>query len=96
MSLLGGRLCEVAYTNPLLPPPFFLINSNQGGHGPLYSLAMPVPVVQPGFVNLGSNRGSEATERRGGGGGGWEVGFPSQVREISLIIRVLKRHFLTH
>ena len=32
MPLLGGRLCEVAYTNPLLPP-FNFFHSNQGGGG---------------------------------------------------------------
>ena len=63
MPILGGRLCEVAYTNPLLPPfNFFHSNQGGGGHGLLYPLAMPVPVVQLAFVNLGSKRGSEATE----------------------------------
>ena len=53
------------YTNPLLPPFNFFtpIKGGGGGHGPLYPSAMPVPVVQPGFVNLGSKRGSKATER---------------------------------
>ena len=74
MSLLGGRLCEVAYTctNPRLPP-LLIVLLQLRGHGPLYALAMPVPVVQPEFVNLGSKRWSEATER----GRAWEgVGFP--------------------
>ena len=55
MSLLGGRLCEVANTNPLLPllctnpllPPLFVYSDQGGGHVPLYPFAMPVPVVQP-------------------------------------------------
>ena len=65
MSLLGGRLCEVAYTNPLLSLfNFFHSNQGGGGHGLLYPLAMPVP--QLAFVNLGSKRGSEATEWGGG------------------------------
>ena len=33
-----------------------------GGMGSCTPLAMPVPVVQLAFVNLGSKRGSEATE----------------------------------
>ena len=88
MSLLGGRLCEVAYTNPILPS-FKFFHSNQGeggGHGLLYPLAMPVP--QLAFVNLGSKRGSEATEWGGGGGGGGECVSPSHGREFFLKIRV--------
>ena len=43
MPLLGGRLCEVAYTNPLLSPfNFFHSNQGGGGHGLLYPLAIPV------------------------------------------------------
>ena len=68
MSLLGGRLCEVTYTNPLLPgsPPLKnVFYSNQGGgEWALLPLSyMRVTVVQPGFVNGGPKRGSEATER---------------------------------
>ena len=71
MPLLGGTLCEVAYTNPLLPPPlfFYFFYSNQwgGGGGEAWALVplsyMPVTVVQPGFVN-----GSEVTERGEGVG----------------------------
>ena len=40
---------------------------------------MPVTVVQPGFVNGGPKRGSEATERGEGVGGGFP---PSHGREI--------------
>ena len=63
MPSSGGRLCEVAY----IPIPYFplLISFTPikgRGHGLLYPLAMPVPVVQLAFVNLGSKRGSEATE----------------------------------
>ena len=36
--------------------------------GPLYPLAMSVPVVQPGFVNLGSKRWNEATKQGEGVG----------------------------
>ena len=41
-------------------------------------LAMPVTVVQPGFVNGGPKRGSKATER----GRVWEGVSPSHGREI--------------
>ena len=61
-----GRLCKVAYTNPLLPPLTFFF-SNQWGAWALVPLAMPVTGVQPGFVNGGgAKRGSEATECVGG------------------------------
>ena len=45
--LLGGRLCEVAYNNPLLPPFFSFtpINGEEGGMG---ACTMSVTVVQPG------------------------------------------------
>ena len=48
---MGGRLCEVAYSN------------QQEGDGRLCPLAMPVTVVQPGFVNGGPKVGIEATKR---------------------------------
>ena len=68
IPLLGGTsmLCEMAYTNPLLPPVLNLFYSNQPGGGGAWTLeilAMPVTVVQPGFVNGGPKRGSETTER---------------------------------
>ena len=65
----GSGYVKLTYTNPLRPP-FILKNyfdSNQGGPWPLVPLAMPVTVVQPGFVNGGPKRGSEATESGGGG-----------------------------
>ena len=75
MPLLGGRLCEVAYTNPLLPLLKISFTPIKGEHGPLCPLAMPVTVVQPGFVNGGGGGGakrrSEATERGEGVGGGF-------------------------
>ena len=46
---------------------------------PLVPLAMPVTVVQLGFVNGGPKRGNEATERGEGVGGGFS---PSHSREI--------------
>ena len=59
MAVLGGWLCEVTYTNPLLP--FLLKNYftpiKGAGAWPLVPLAMPVTVVQPGFVNGGPKRG---------------------------------------
>ena len=91
MSLLGGRLCVQSG----IPLPYFplliFFYSNQGGGGAW--AAMPVVVVQPGFVNLGSKRGSEATERGEGVGGGKP---PSYGREIFFLICVLKQHFLAH
>ena len=57
-----------------------LLSSNQGGgggHGPLCPLAMPMTVVQPGFVNGRPKRGSKSTERGGGCGRG--IPLPSSV-----------------
>ena len=50
--------------------PFFKISFTpiKGEHGPLCILAIPVTVVQPGFVN-----GSEVTERGEGVGGGFPL-----------------------
>ena len=63
-------------------PPFFwkiiLLHSRGAGAWPLVPLAMPVTVVQPGFVNGRPKRGSEATER----GRVWEGVSPSHGREI--------------
>ena len=76
MALLGGWLCEVTYTNPYTPPFFWkiiLLQSRGAGAWPLVPLAMPVTVVQPGFVNGGPKRGSEATKWGIEGVGG---GFP--------------------
>ena len=42
IPLLGGRLCEVAYTNPLIPLQFFFIF--QPMERSLVPLAMPVTV----------------------------------------------------
>ena len=72
MPLLGGRYCEVAYTNPLLPP-FNIFYSNQGGGGGgAWTLSVPLRYVSASgaarFVNQGSKRGSEATERTEGVG----------------------------
>ena len=58
-SIIGGRLCEVAYTNPLLPL-FDLLQST--GRGALVSLAMPVTMVQPGSIN---GRGGGRVGKRG-------------------------------
>ena len=83
MSLLGGWLCEVTYTNPLLSPSLKTYFTPIKGTGtcPLVPLAMPVTVVQPGFVNGGQSEGV---------GGGFP---PSHGKEI-LKIRVSKRNFL--
>ena len=60
----GGRL-YVKWHIPTPTSPFYFFHSNQEGGGEAWAfvpLTMPVPVVQLGFVNLGSKRGSEATE----------------------------------
>ena len=64
-ALLEGRLCEVAYTNPLLPHFKFLLlqSTGGGGHGRLCPLAMPVTVVQPRAAKI-CQRGGGA--KRGG------------------------------
>ena len=88
MSLLGGRLCEVICIHVSIPYfPLLIFLPNEGrGHGPLYPLAMPVPVVQPGFVNLGSKRGSEAAERGEGGVSPPMIGrFVSKLCEVAYI-----------
>ena len=61
--LLGGRLCEVAYTNPLLPP-FNFFHSNQGGGGAwaLVPLSYASASGAAGICQPRSKRGSEATE----------------------------------
>ena len=67
--LLGGRLCEVAYTNPL--PSllymflFLLTGGGGGGMNPCaaYTLYMRVTVVHSGFVDGGQREGA----RRPGG-----------------------------
>ena len=78
MPLLGGRLCEVANTNPLLP---------------LLTICVSPIKVQWGLVPLSyaSDSGAARICQRGGGGGGkarvrsdqaGEVFFPSHGREI--------------
>ena len=71
---------------PLLPFLKFLFYSDQrgggGGHGPMSPLAQPVTMVQPGFINGGPKRGSEATERGKGVGGGGGGVPPSLSREM--------------
>ena len=79
--IIRRRLCEVAYTNPLVPPfSVFFFNSNQRGGGggawALVPLGMPVTIVQPGLVNLWPKRGSEETEHGEGVGGGFPRALP--------------------
>ena len=77
MSLLGGWLYEVTYTNPYSPFFFIILLQSRGRGGggawALVPLAMPVTVVQPGFVNGVPKRGSEATELGEGVGGGFPL-----------------------
>ena len=76
MPLSGGWLCEVTYTNPLLSPSLknYITPIKGTGTCPLVPLAMPVTVVQPGFVN-----GSQSEGAGEGVGGGFP---PSHGREI--------------
>ena len=71
------RLCEVAYTNPLLPlfKNYFTPINGEEGHGRLCPLAMPVTVVQPGFVNGGT---SVASFLVWGGGGARPPNVPTE------------------
>ena len=63
------------YQSPILRPPlklYFTPIKGAGGTGPLCPLAVPVPVVQPDFVN----GGAKANQPSGGrvcveGGGGY-------------------------
>ena len=65
MLLLGGRLCEVSYTSPLLPLflNFFYSNQRGGGGGGMGAMK----VVQPGLVNGGQSEGAKCPN--GGNGG---------------------------
>ena len=80
MPLLGGWLCEVTYTNPLLSPSFEkLFYSNQGG-GDMSPCALNY-ASDGGAARIcqrGPKQGSEATERGEGVGGG----FPGRFFEI--------------
>ena len=74
MPLLGGSYVRWHVPIPYSPFNCFYFTSVKGEHGPLCPLAIPVTVVQPGFVNGGPKRGSEVTERGEGVGGGFTVG----------------------
>ena len=55
---------------------FLLFQSMGGGGGGTWALLpfdVHVTVVQPGFVNRGPKRGSEATKREEGVGGGFPL-----------------------
>ena len=72
MALLGGWLCEVTYI-PISYSPLLLKNyftPIKGGAWPLVPLAIPVTVVQPGFVNELGAKARERSDRAGGGGKG--------------------------
>ena len=105
MSLLGGKLCEVAhdymYQSPTPPPPLFfnLFYSNQhgvGNMGPCAPLAMPVTVLLPGFVNMGA-KAREPNDKAGGGGVvGGVPPLASHIREIFdiLCIKIVFLHII--
>ena len=74
MPLLGGRLCEVASTNPLLPLLNFFYSNQRGGGG---GVLVPLSYSSDSGAARICQRGAKARERsdRAGGGCG-EVGFP--------------------
>ena len=79
MSLLGGWLCEVTYTNPLLPL-FKFFYSNQRGVG-AWAL---VPLSDSGAARIcqrGANRVRERSDRA-------RAGFPPPTVGRFLKIRV--------
>ena len=74
MALLGGWLCEVTYTNPLLPPSFEkLFYSNQGGGG---MAPCALSYASDGGAARICQRGAKARERSDRAGGGC---FPTLV-----------------
>ena len=80
MALLGGWLCEVTYTNPLLPPSFEkLFYSNQRGRG---MAPCALSYASDGGAARICQRGAKARERsdRAGGGGGGGGGGGEGVR----------------
>ena len=74
MSLLGGWLCEVTYTNPLLSPSLKNYFTPIKGTGDMSPCALSY-ASDGGAARICQRvltRGSEATER----GRVWEGGFP--------------------
>ena len=69
MSLLGGKLCEVAYTNPLLPP--FKLFTPIMGAWPLVPLSY---ASDSGAARI-CQRGGGGVKAREGGGGYREIFF---------------------
>ena len=94
MSLLGGWLCEVTYTNPLLSPSLknYFTPIKGTGTCPLVPLAMAVTVVQPGFVNGGQSEGA----KRPSGGRVWDGGFPPPTVGRFFENSCIKTKFLAH
>ena len=60
-DIIRGQLCKVAYVPiPCIFPLFKIyFTPIKGEHGPLCILAIPVTVMQPGFVNGGQNKGAK-------------------------------------
>ena len=77
MPLLGGRLCEVAYTNPLIPLLTFFIPINWGGGGAWTLVPLSYASVS-GAARI-CQRGAKAKRPSGGG---CERFPPSHGREI--------------
>ena len=73
--IIRGWLCEVTYTNPLLPPSFEKIfYSNQGG-GDMAPCALSY-ASDGGTARICQRGGAKARERSDRAGGGCERGFP--------------------
>ena len=76
MTLLGGWLCEVTYTNPLLPPSFekvFYSNQAGGGEG---MAPCALSYASDGGAARICQRGAKARERSDRAWGGCGRGFP--------------------
>ena len=63
MPLLGGRLCEVAYTNSLLPLLKCILLQSRGGAWVLVPLSYASDSGAARICQRGPKQGSEATER---------------------------------
>ena len=78
MPLSGGWLCEVTYTNPLLSPSLknYFTPIKGTGTCPLVPFSYANDGGAARICQRGPKRGSEATERGEGVGGGFPPGLP--------------------
>ena len=93
MTLLGGSHVSCIYKSPIYSPIiFFYITPIKGEHGHLCILAIPLTVVQPGFVKGGQSEGA----KRPSGGRVWEEGFPPPMVGRFFENLCMKTKFLAH